>query len=245
MNFNQRLTLSFITLVIISTLICSVEYLTLEDVGNIIGVFTPFILLIWFYYSQKRILSKSYFDQIDGIYAGYTTPTVKIEGKFIKAGLIFNIRDTDDSGYFKGELDYAELEHGTTNQEYHSNKVIEAIYTLFGKMEFKIYNDKIRHPFKPEENRVYKGTLTIVDRLDFQFEDYKIENYVSAEYLIEHYREMQTMKFTLIKKHRPDFVHLPDTFTLYKSMGFEFEPYTSVKSDIFQGNTFSDRRSVS
>jgi len=241
MSFNRTLIISLTVFVGAFLFVCIKWCLSLDDISNIIGVSTPFILLVWFYYSQKRLWSTSYFDTIDGIYAAYTAPTITADGKFVKAGVIFNIRDTDDSGYFKGELDYAELKHWTINGEYHCEKVIEAHYTFLGQFEFELYADKTRHPFRPKENRTYSGTLTIVDRLDFQFEDYKIEDYVSAEYDIVHYREMQTMKFTLIKKYRPEFALLPDTFTLYKSMGFGFEPYSSVKWDIFNGNTLSDR----
>lgn len=240
MSFSRILILSITAFIISFGFVCIKWCLTLDDVSNIIGVSTPFILLAWFYYSQKQAWSISYFDKIDGIYAGYTTPTIEADGKFSKAGLIFNIRDTDDSGYFRGELDYAELQHWSDDREIYSQRMIEANYTFLGKINFKLYIDKNRHPFKPKENRTYKGTLMIVDRLDFQFEDYKIEDYVSAEYDVVHYREMQTMKFTLLKKHKPEFCLLPDVFVLYKSMGFGFEPYSSVKSDIFNSRTLSD-----
>jgi len=207
--------------------------ISLEDISNIISVGTPLILLIWFYYSQKQSLSKNYYNQIDGIYAGYTSPTIPPEGKFTKAGMVFTIRDTDNSGYFKGELEFVEIRHWSNNQQLYSERVVEASYTFLGNMRFELYIDKTRHPFRLEENRIYTGILTIVDRLDFQFEEFKIEDYSSAEYKITHYREMQVMKFDLIKKHRPDFALLPNSFTLYKSMGFNFEPYASIKFDLF------------
>ncbi|WP_152969608.1 hypothetical protein [Pedobacter sp. Hv1] len=207
--------------------------ISLEDISNTISICTPFILLIWFYYSQKQSLSKIYYNQIDGIYAGYTIPTTPEEGRFTKAGMIFNVRDTDDNGYFKGELEYVEIRHWTNNHQIYSERIIEAQYMFLGNVRFELSLDKTRHPFKQGENRVYTGILSIVDRLDFQFEEFKIEDYSSAEYKITHFREMQVMKFELIKKHRPEFALLPNSFTLYKSIGFDFEPYTSVKSDLF------------
>jgi hypothetical protein len=222
-------------------LLCSFPW-TVEDISATISIATPFILLLWFYYSQKQTLSKTYFDQVDGIYAGFTEPISKmddIEG--LAAGIIMNIRDTDDKGYFKGEFDFGESKKSIENNELLFRPVREGIHTITGKMEFEIYRNKTRHPFRPDENRIYKGTLYIVDRLDFSFEDYEIETYVRAEYDIVHYREMQTMKFVLKKKHKTEGTDFPETFILYKKMGASFEPYKNVKESVFLNRTFSDR----
>lgn len=234
MNFSKNLILLTITLIVVLVIVFISIGFGIDKISNWIGVSTPIILITWFYYSQKQTLSKSYFNSIDGTYAGYTQPTLdKPEDKFLEAGIIFHIRDTNESGYFIGELEYKEIWKWSANHQFYSQSAIEASNTFLGKINFEVYRDKMRHPFKPPENRIYKGILTIVDRLDFQFESYKIEDYVSAEYNIDHYREMQTMKFTLIKKNRPEFVHLPNSFTLYKSLGFDFEPYSSLKSGLF------------
>lgn len=215
---------------------------TLEQISAAVSIATPLILLVWFYYSQRQSLSKNYFDQVDGIYAGFTTPISKlVDMKGVSAGIIMNIRDTDEKGYFKGEFDYGENQSILEDDKLFFRSLREGIHTFLGKMDFKIYNNKTRHPFRPEENRIYKGTLYIVDRLDFSFEDYKIDTYLRAEYDIVHYREMQTMKFSLRKKHKNEGADFPQTFTLYKKMGASFEPYVNVKELVFRNRTFSDR----
>jgi hypothetical protein len=214
---------------------------TSGDVSDTISIATPIILLFWFYYSQRQTLSKSYFDQVDGIYAGFTEPISKLDDtKGLHSGIIMNIRDTDDKGYFKGEFDFGETKTEIENNSLLFRSIIDGVHTFLGKLDFKIYRDRIRHPFRPEENRIYKGTLYIVDRLDFAFEDYNIDTYLRAEYDILHYREMQTMKFTLRKRHKNGEPELPETFVLHKKMGVSFEPYQNVKEVVFRGETRSD-----
>lgn len=217
------------------------DKITLEDISNLISIATPFILLIWFYYSQRQTLSKDYFSELNGIYAGFTEPISKVEDKKgLHAGIILNIRETDDKGYFKGQFDFAETITETSGNRVGFRKIRHGIHTFIGKMEFEVHRDKIRHPFKPDQNRTYKGKLYIVDRLDFLFENYKIEDYLSAEYDIKHYREMGTFVFTISKVHRQDRHDLPPKFTLFKKMGAVFEPYSNVKQVVFVENTLSD-----
>ena len=218
------------------------QALNLEQISAAISIATPIILLTWFYYSQRQMLSKNYFSEIDGIYAGFTEPISRLENtNGLYSGIIMNIRDTDDKGYFKGDFDFGETQSEIIDNKIEFKSIIDGIQTFIGKVNFSIYRDKARHPFHPEENRIYKGTLYIVDRLDFSFDNYKIEDYLCAEYDIEHYREMQTMKFTLRKLHRQDRPELPEAFTLYKKMGASFEPYKNVKDVVFLGNTHSDK----
>ena len=145
-----------------------------------------------------------------------------------------NIRDIDNKGFFKGEFDFGETEMTRQNERPIAINLRDGIFTFLGKLNHRLLRNKTRHPFKPEENRQYLGKLFIVDRLDFSFSDYKIEDYLSAEYDIVHYREMQTMKFTLSKVYKADRPELPKTFTLYKSAGFDFEPYKNVKQTVFR-----------
>ncbi len=219
-----------------------IQILTIEQISGIISIATPIILFLWFYYSQRQTLSKNYFEQIDGIYAGFTEPlSYSSNGKRIYGGIIMNIRDTDDKGYFKGDFDFAESYTDFDGNRIMGTKVRDGIHTFLGKIDFTIYRDKSRHPFRPDENRIYKGTLYIVDRLDFAFDNYKIETYLTAEYDIIHYREMQTLKFTFRKKYRPETPEFPQTFILYKKMGASFEPYRNVRETVFFGDTRSDK----
>ncbi len=212
--------------------------ITVKDISDIISILTPITLLTWFYYSQKQKFAKEYFNEIDGIYAGFTEPIHQADkGSRVYSGIIMNIRDTNENGYFKGEFDFAE----TITSSMGDIKARDGIHMFLGKLDFSIYRNTKRHPFKPHENRTYVGALYIVDRLDFAFESYQIETYLTAEYDILHYREMQTLKFTLKKIHRKDIPKLPDTFILYKKMGFSFEPYSSLKQTVFMDGTRADR----
>lgn len=211
---------------------------TLEQISAAISIVTPIILLFWFYYSQRQILSKNYFEKLPGIYGGFTDPKNEGgQGYQVYSGIIMNIKDIDNKGYFKGELDFAE-----TTTEQLPRKLIDGIATFYGKLNFKLVYSKKRHPFKPKENRIHVGKLYLVDRLDFDFENYKIENYVKAEYDILHYREMQVLKFTLSKVYRKEGFYLPNSFLLYKTLGFNFEPYKNLIDVVFEGQTRVDKQ---
>lgn len=216
--------------------------ITLGDFANLISIGTPIILLLWFYYSQKNTLSQNYFAEIDGIYAGFTEPTMNPEhGGRIYGGIIMHIRDTDGKGFFKGEFDFGERELFNHNNVPYDQLRTNGIFTFLGELNFSLHANKKRHPLRPNQNRKYTGTLYIVDRLDFDFKQYQIETYLCAEYDITHYREMQALTFTLRKIHRPDRPKLPSEFTLYRKLGASFEPYRNVKETVFHAETWSDR----
>ncbi len=215
-----------------TTILCLAS-ITLGQISNAISIATPIILLVWFYYSQKQTHSKNYFTEIDGIYAGFTDPINKaIANGTIYSGIIMNIRDIDDKGYFKGEFDFGESE--SVGGRRSDRPLIDGIHSFYGKLNFTPYRDKTRHPFKPKKNRIYHGNLYIVDRLDFSFDNYKIEDYLCSEYNIIHYREMQTLKFKLSKVYKKEYPKIPHSFILYKSAGFDFEPYINVKTTVFR-----------
>lgn len=221
-------------------ILCNLFILT--QASDAISILTPLILLFWFYYSHKQTLSNNYFKEVDGIYAGFTEPTVQaMNDGGVNAGIIMNIREIDGKGFFKGTFDYGENETIITT----SNRIIhdmlrDGIHTFYGKMNFTLYRDKNRHPFKKAQNRRYRGVMYVVDRLDVNFEAYDIEPYLSAEYEIVHYREMQTMIFNLKKNYKPTAPSMPQKFILYKKMGVTFEPYINVKDSVFRGDTRAD-----
>ena len=172
----------------------------IEKFAAVISIATPVVLLIWFYYSQRQRFAKNYFDEINGIYAGYTDPiSIVPDKRGLNAGIIMNIVGTDENGYSKGEFDFAETKTDITSNYISDTTIRDGMHTFIGKLNFELFKDKTRHPFKAEQNRIYIGKLYIVDRLDFQFEITSIETYLQAEYDIIHYREMKVMKFTLNK----------------------------------------------
>jgi hypothetical protein len=214
--------------------------ITLEQTSNVISIITPIVVLIWFYYSRKQILSKDYYSEIKGIYAGYTEPfrmTTNLEN--VHAGIIMNIRDADSSGNFRGEFEFREKLYVAENSKLISKNVTGASYSFIGKMNYSLHFDKKRNPFRPKENRTYLGKLYIIERLDISFQDYKMEKYYVAEYKIIHFREMQSLKFEFKKDYKSGII-CPKSFVLYKKFGFDFEPYKVVKNWAFNNETKVD-----
>jgi hypothetical protein len=208
---------------------------SLEQLGQVIGIGTPIILLFWFLYTQYQSYTRNYFREIEGIYAGFTESGRNLPGiKGINAGIIMYIRDVDNKGFFKGEFEFGEMTLTIQNKIPIERPLSAGIHTFLGKLNYKFYKDKSRHPLRVEENRVYTGRLYIIDRLDFQFETIKMEQYLQMEYDIIHFRELKALKFTLVNIHKETAQKLPKQFTLYKSGGFAFEPLKGVQDVIFK-----------
>ncbi len=202
---------------------------TIEQISAIIGIITPIVLLFWFLYTQKQGFNAEFI----GIYAGYMESTEKDDPKDrIDSGLIMN-RDIVSSGYFRGELDYPANIASESSETF----LTDGIYSFYGIISYLIKKD----PLKPKENRIYKGKLFIVDRLDIDFEKQKIEDFVKAEYNFTLLREMRAIKF-ILKYCKEDWSsQLPQKFILHKSLKLGFEPYKNVKDDIFRGFTRVDK----
>jgi hypothetical protein len=215
-------------------MICSSTF-GLSDISDLISILTPLVLLLWFYYSQRQILTNNYFFEVaKGIYAGFTTPKSQpLHNGQVHSGIIMNIRSVDSRGFFKGDFDYAETESYTHGGQHLFGLITDGVYSFFGDLNFEVYRNKKRHPFKLAENRIYKGNLYIVDRMDFNLENYKIEDYLIADYSVVHYREMEAMKFKLRKVYKPGSQKFPDEFVVFKSSGLNFEPYKNLKRIVF------------
>jgi len=212
------------------------DHLTFFEVLSAsVSIVTPLILFIWFLYSQYQSYFKTYCKELEGIYAGFVPSTRPLsESKGINAGIILYVRDVDTKGFFKGEFEFGEARLSLQNMIPVHSLVSIGIHTFLGKLKFEIYRDRIRHPLKPKENRIYNGTLYVIDRFDFAFDTNKMEDYLQAEYRIIHYREMKTLKFSLSKIYKEVAQKLPTEFTLYKSSNFAFEPLKGVRDVIFR-----------
>ncbi len=116
---------------------------TIEQLSAVISIATPIILLVWFYYSQRQALSKNYYQEINGIYAGFTEPVSKTQDKKgINSGIIMHIRDTDEKGFFKGEFDFAETKTEIENDRLIFTKLRDGTHTFLGKLDFELYKNK-------------------------------------------------------------------------------------------------------
>lgn len=212
-----------------------ISWTTIEHWSLIVGIFTPIVLLWWFFYLQKQ----SYYEELLGIFAGYTDPSNRIDvvkDGTVNSGLIMNFRDVTN-GFYRGEFDFRE----NLRIMYEEHFLSDGVDSFYCKMNYKIYLIKSRNPLKPEENRIYRGTLYIVQRLDIDFENKKIGEFLVAEYDVKHFREMRVLKFTLKKIQKEEFLRTPKSFILHKSLGLGFEPYKNVRDDIFRGFTRADK----
>ena len=224
-----------------SMILCvTTDWLTMTTSG--VSILTPIVLFIWFCYSQKQMLSKNYFDEISGIYAGFIdTPIHKpTQGGKVYSGIIMNIRQVISKGYFRGDFDFGATESKVINNAGCLFPLHDGVFSFFGKLNHKIYCNKKRHPYKHAKNRKYYGVIYVVSRLDIDDEKYKFEDFIHAEYSIIHYRERQSLQFVLIKNYKPGLPMLPDKFTLDKSIGYTFEPLEGLKRIVFR-NTRVDK----
>lgn len=199
--------------------------------SNIVTLLTAAIVLAWFFITQTQGYKKNLFDEFDGIYSGFVNPKHP-QNRERNAGVRMKIVDTNDQGYFIGDLKFGEVETITEGESIDFRLRRAALLTFYGNLRYKFYRNKLRNPFKLKNNRVYQGRLFVVDRLDFQFEKYDIDIYSRADYEIKYYREMKALKFTLQKKDK-GWNQLPEQFILHKSMGISFEPNENVEQMIF------------
>ncbi len=214
-----------------SMLLC----LSIEQISAVVGIITPFVLLFWFRYIRKQNFNNEFL----GIYAGYMDIESAPENKgTIESGLIMNIRDVLSSGFFRGEFDYRK----NIATRYEDTLYQDGIYTFYGKINYRLYFPKPRHALKHKENRIYKGRVTIVMRLDFQFETQDIQDFSQEEYDFIFYRELRALKFSLSKASKNHSNQIPNKFILNKSLGLNFEPYKNVKETIFRGFTRADTK---
>lgn len=214
--------------------LCIFHHSWLEHISQLFSLTTPIILFVWFCYTQYQRYLASYCKEIEGVYAGFVSSSRNLPDiKGLKSGIIMNIRDVDNKGFFKGDIDYGEVKLSFQNMIPVNKPMSAGTHTFLGKLNYQFYRDKIRHPLKPEENRIYKGKLYIITRFDFPFEIIKMEEYLHAVYDITHYREMKVLTFNLDKSIKEMGQKLPESFTLYKSAGYPFEPLKGVTDIVF------------
>jgi hypothetical protein len=99
------------------------------------------------------------------------------------------------------------------------------------------------HPLDPNKNRIYKGKIYLVDRHDMPLKIKNIKPFLKCEFTIKHYREMGAIEFSAPKMLKDTKFTYPSSIVLYKSMGFEFEPYQSVKDVVFKDRGRVDKSS--
>ena len=201
--------------------------------ANCLSVATPGILLCWFLITSKRHLKEAYFKELPGNYGGFTNP-VDERINVREGGFLLRILNIDANGYFQGEFDYGENRTSVIgNNELLHEQLRDGIFECIGQINHQIYRSKARHPMDSQNNRQYKGTFYVVDRLDFDFRNINFETYIQKEYEITHFREMNTIELRLIKTRR-ELNPLPAHITLYKENGLTFNVYDTVKQVSFR-----------
>jgi len=208
-----------------------------DFICQIFSIITPCFLFFWFLYSQIQLYIKNYCKEISGVYAGFVNQDEDTtEGSKLQRAIKMSIRNINDKGYFLGDLEYGEKELKLANNiEEFFDFSWNGIFSFVGKLDYKFYWNKTRHPLDLSENRKYIGKLFIFSRLDLPFEISKMDLFLDAEYDAFHYREMKVLKFSLKKRYKETAVKmLPREFILYKSSGYIFEPLQLVDEFVFK-----------
>lgn len=201
--------------------------------ANAISVGTPCILLAWFFITSKRHLKELYFKELPGNYGGFTKP-IDENIDVREGGFLLRILSIDANGYFQGEFDYGENRTSVTPaNQLQFEQLRDGIFECIGQLSHKIYRSKSRHPMDSKQNRQYKGSFYVVDRLDFDFSNIDFQTYIQKEYEIIHYREMNVIELKLVKTYR-EISKLPDHILLYKDNGLTYNVYDSVKQVSFR-----------
>lgn len=216
--------------VVLSDFLC----LTLSDWSNLITIITPAILLIWFYYSQRLILSNNYYSKIVGKYSGFCEPSVaeKTPTSYPYAGAILDVTQIDANGYFMGQIIYGEIE----SSQFGDKGRVAAVLQVYGRIPYQFYFKKHRNPFLRKDNSKYKGKLYIVDRFDFE-KDQQIENFKTMEYDVIYYRERNSLWFNNQKILRDNSNPvLPQTFLLDKKINVLGDISNGVFMTVFAPN---------
>jgi hypothetical protein len=196
-----------------------------ERTAQIFEIVTPIVLFIWFLVLRRQ----KFFEEFLGIYSGFMPFDQSDVRGPIEGGIILNVADISSSGYFRGEADFRR------NYAITGDFVSDGIFSCYGKMSYGLSFRFRRNPLKAKENRTYFGKLYIVDRLDIDYKNQSIDSFLQAEYNILYLREMKVLEFNLVSKTDRIPFELPLSFSLYKAMGINFEPYNSVRDIIFQG----------
>lgn len=206
---------------------------SLEIYSQIFEIATPIVLFFWFLYSRRNNFQKEYFKEIVGLYGGFISNTVnKSEGNIrFDGGITMEIFDIDDNGYFRGQFTYTEQKVVMGNGPASINLATASINFFTGRLfyHWNLAFYKKRNPLLWNTNRLYKGEMYTVMRLDFQTND---ENEVlESVYKITHHRESRVIEFIenrVNKKTNP----LPKSFALLKSYNHLLDPYKNVKSSL-------------
>lgn len=142
------------------------------------------------------------------------------------------IKEIDRNGYFRGELIYGEVESSSLSGI--AGKVA-ASYPLYGRLKYRFYFKRSRHPFLLEKNSKYFGKLYVVNRLDISMKSNEINDRTAFEHDITHYREKNSFSFYNQKKcvQHPKF---PESLFLDKKINRHNDLFKDVFDTIIGRN---------
>lgn len=204
---------------------------SIEIIANILSIATPVILLIWFLYMSWQQNSKNLYDEVRGDYAGLISSEETSDGiSPTYGGIILRIVNINSDGYFKGEFDFGESK---------DLKILsDGNYVFIGKVNYCFYINRIRVPFVKKENRVYRGKLYVVERLDTPAGQINQEELSNFEYDFTYYREIQQIQLDKLVIKSTVNQNIPSQILLSKKLDIMFEPYGIVKQLCFEQSKF-------
>jgi len=79
---------------------------TLSTAAEIFEIITPVTLLCWFFHSRWESGKHAYYKEFVGIYGGFVNETINKSNDTTRydGGLMMEVFDVDDNGYFRGNL---------------------------------------------------------------------------------------------------------------------------------------------
>jgi hypothetical protein len=193
-------------------------------------ILTPIVLFFWFLHTRKQHAKESLFKELIGFYGGWVSNTTNQsdEQNRFEGGLMLQIFDIDENGYFRGEFEYYEKQIQFQNSlpGFTARIVSASLKFYYGKLKFK-WNYKLAkpNPLLYSTNRTYIGELKVIDRLDKISEDESSR--LEAVYNFKYFREacvLNLIQKGLLKKD----VRLPSRFTLMKKSPHQLDPYTNI-----------------
>jgi hypothetical protein len=201
---------------------------TLSATAEIFEIITPITLMVWFFHSRWVAEKLAYYKTVSGLYGGFVNETINKSKDMLRydGGLLMEIFTVDDNGYFRGQFEYFEEEVTLGGSVATKRSVYAGIQSFYGRLDFEWeFIGNTANPLLWKTNRIYRGELKIVGRLDWLTEDESSN--LKGVYSILHHRESGVIEFTLKTLKNAD-TKLPPHFILFLKSNHALDAYTNV-----------------
>lgn len=119
----------------------------LEILSAYVSLAIPAVLLFWFVYSQWEKHSNVFYTELAGLYVNFTDHVNEIqfdpERETRYSGMIFNIREINNDGYFSGDIDFGEI----ISTQVGKRLVSDGMFNFMGNFNYWPHTNKRRNPY--------------------------------------------------------------------------------------------------